>query len=199
MTVIKRHIEVTIEPLCFINRVFQTGTFSDALKISLVIPCHKKSFRGSLKQQTDKPYNIIRKDFREGFSKSLSAIFRKFEVLSKNQDGLIQGRSTETAVFEFLQNILSSLEERDNPTGLFVDFFKTFDCVNHISLRQLERYGIRGMTLKLLGRKQVVILHKGDSKFVSSEKEIHMGVPQGTILGPYLFVVYIDDLSEIFD
>ena len=121
----------------------------------------------------------------------LYSFFKDCNILSDLQYGFVKGKGTADALNKITDIIYSHLDKSKPLIILFLDLAKAFDTVNHkILIGKLERYGIRGKTLELMNsylsnRKQIVKLE--DKK--STEKEIQTGVPQGTILGPLLFIL----------
>ena len=115
------------------------------------------------------------------------------------QYGFRPGRSCEHALLKAQNNILHSLNRNKVSLLLLIDFSKAFDLVEHsILLNKLENYGIRGVALKwvesyLSNRMQFVSINGVES----SKKHMKYGVPQGSILGPLLFIIYINDIPNV--
>ena len=197
----KRTAKIIVTPITHIvNLTLKTGIFPEALKKAKVIPILKSGNRSEIKNY--RPISILpafSKIFEKVINYRLISFFENNNLLIDNQHGFRSGRSTETAILQFATNVFQSLEEKQYLIGVFLDLSKAFDTLRHrILLKKLSHYGVRGIPLKLFesyltNRSQSVYCNFTHSSF----RSIVNGVPQGSILGPTLFLIYINDIVNV--
>jgi hypothetical protein len=182
-----------------VNCMIITGTFPNQLKIAKVIPCYKSGDKSLITNY--RPISILNslsKIFEKVIVARLKSFIAKNNILYNFQFGFRENYSTNLALISYIDYITSAIDSGDKVASVFIDLSKAFDTLNHkILINKLNLYGIRGQVLSLFAsylsnRKQYVQYHNQDS----SLQIINCGVPQGSILGPILFLLYINDIYK---
>ena len=189
-----------IEPLTFlINQSIDSGKFPNLLKLAKIKTLFKKGDAHDTNNY--RPISLLpafSKIFEKVLLNQLVDYFNEHSLFYKSQYGFRNKHSTELAVLELIDYLTQVADKGKTPFSVFIDLSKAFDCLDHsILIKKLQYYGIQGKALDLLtdylqDRTQFTY-HRGKK---SSNTHLTTGVPQGSILGPFLFLVYMNDFSN---
>ena len=185
-----------------INQSLTTGIFPDKLKLAKVLPLYKKGANNIFDNY--RPISLlpaISKVFEKIVFKQLYDYFLIKNLIYNSQYGFRILHSTELAALELTDRVSQNLDNGELPLAIYLDLSKAFDTLDHeILLSKLKYYGIDGIALNwfssyLKNRSQYVHFDGTNSSLGS----ISTGVPQGSILGPLLFLIYMNDIAEATD
>ena len=193
-------------PLCHIfNTSMIEGSFPNRMKIAEIIPLYKG--KAMDKMVNYRPISLLitlSKLLEKIMYRRLYSYLESNSILYNSQYGFRSQRSCEQAITELVGYILQSKNRNEHCAGIFLDLKKAFDTLDHsILLQKLERYGIRGMAHNwfssyLSGRQLVAKITTGCRKIVKSDNyEITYGAAQGSCLGPLLFIIFMNDLTQL--
>ena len=185
--------------MLIINQYLETGIFPSKLKIAKVIPILKRGDETIFDNY--RPMSIlpsISKVFERIIFNQIHNYFQVNNLYFCSQYGFRKEHSTELAVLELIDRITQHLDKGTIPINVYLDLSKAFDTLDHnILLHKLKYYGIEGTALRLfesyLNERQQYVDLDGTT---SNNNRILTGVPQGSILGPLLFIIYINDIAQ---
>ena len=184
------------------NCSLRTGIFPQKWKVAKIVPLYKGGDRKSVNNY--RPVSLLPipgKLLEKLVHKRISNFWNANEFLSSNQGGFRKGHSTTSTIADLTDNLFQHINKGNTTLAAFVDLRKAFDTVNtHILLAKLECGGIRNNVLKwcrnYLSDRVQCTLANGQK---STELPVTCGVPQGSVLGPLFFLVYVNDVEEALD
>lgn len=201
ISVIKDNIDIFGPVLHDIyKKSLEQGIFPNSFKIATVVPIYKSGDDSEVSSYRPiSVINTIAKVFETIIKNKLMIYFTDRNIFSKNQYGFIPSRGTDLAIEKHIHNIATCIDMQKYTLALYLDFKKAFDVLDiDILLRKFKTYGIGDLAYLLLesfckDRQQVVKING----IISNVLDLKFGTAQGGVLGPIMFLIYINDLLQV--
>lgn len=205
ISILKHTSHIIAGPMSYIcNSSFKEGVFPSKLKLSVIKPLYKKGCKNNMSNY--RPLALL-STFSKIFEKLVLERIMRFvnssSLLGENQHGFRESYSTTTATYDLLHSVNSGLDNKEITATIMCDLSKAFDTIDSkLMLMKLEYYGVGGLALEwirsyLSDRKQKVQIVNNTSSVTSSKWTRSLnGLPQGAILSPILFSIFVNDLAN---
>ena len=198
---IKTSNEITAPLMIILRKSIDEGKIPNIYKMAHISPIHKGGKKSKLKPENYRPVSLtshIMKIYERVIAKNMIRHLSTNKLFNKNQHGFVPGKSTQTQLLIYYEDIYESLLEGVRIDTVFLDFARAFDKVNHkILMKKVKNHKIKGKIAKwieefLSNRKFKVVANNS----MSEEEDVTSGVPQGTVLAALLFIIMISDIDE---